>query len=688
MRPTTRARLSVLTAMSLAFLGAPLESPPEAPDTRLWSLPVKAGPVRFPGEFAMVGVNWPKSSPDPAGIQVRTSRDGLTWSGWTALEVPQVEEGPDLGREDRGLRASSPLWVGRARLAQVKVDGPVPAGAAIQAIDPGPDPVQSPSVAHASPGQPGLVTRGGWGADESIRRGSPGYAPHVRMAFVHHTVTGNDYGPGDSARIMRGIYTYHVKSNGWDDIGYNFLVDKFGRVFEGRAGGVDRAVIGAHSQGFNSGSMGAALIGTFSGNVYPPQAAWDGLQSVIAWKLDLLHIDPRSAVTMTSGGSNKWPQGSRVTMPAVSGHRDVGLTDCPGDGIYRWMPELRSAIHDWAAPKLYAPSVSPGVFTPNGDGIEDVARARVGTSGSGDWTVSVIDPYGGVIRSLTGTGSALNVDWDGRDSLAQVARHGRYRIRWEMRSAAGSARPAEVSVLLGAWPDDTFIREDGSPTVYRLRDQRLQHVSSEPAFLSHAHWMEIARVPPGTVAAYGGSSTMGVREGSLIIGSRPTVWLLSDGRKRPFLSEPDFVGMGYRWEALRRLPDHDISAIPDGTAMDPAARTHPNGTLVKGTGPQVYWVQNGLKRHVSSEPIFSSWFAWPEVVGVSDAELLLYPTGTPLGYRDGSLFASGGKVWLVSKGQRRHVPSPASMASLGLSWEAIRNGTESEAAATPEGPPV
>ena len=104
-----------------------------------------------------------------------------------------------------------------------------------------------------------------------MRRAAPRYADAVRMVFVHHTDTPNGYAPGDVPAIIRSIYTYHVRSNGWNDIGYNFLVDAYGRVFEGRAGGIDRPVIGAHTEGFNTGSVGIAVIG--NGSLAPLTAA-------------------------------------------------------------------------------------------------------------------------------------------------------------------------------------------------------------------------------------------------------------------------------------------------------------------------------------------------------------------------------------------------------------------------------
>ena len=112
---------------------------------------------------------------------------------------------------------------------------------------------------------------------------------------------------------MRGIEVYHVKGNGWNDIGYNFLIDRFGTVYEGRAGGIDRNVIGAHSLGFNTGTVGVALIGNYSA-VSPTSAEQDALVRLLAWRLDVAHVDPLSRVVDTSGGNAKFKAGKVVTL--------------------------------------------------------------------------------------------------------------------------------------------------------------------------------------------------------------------------------------------------------------------------------------------------------------------------------------------------------------------------------------
>src|SRR5207245_2712828 len=170
---------------------------------------------------------------------------------------------------------------------------------------------------------PQIVPRAGWGALEAIRRRAPHYAAGVRFAVVHHTAGTNSYGPGQSAAIVRGIELYHVRGNGWHDIGYNFLVDRYGQVFEGRYGGIDRPVMGAHAQGFDWGSVGVAVIGNYEGASLPA-AARASLVKLLAWRLDLAHVDPLSTVTRISNGNPRYRAGTAVRLRAISGHRDSG----------------------------------------------------------------------------------------------------------------------------------------------------------------------------------------------------------------------------------------------------------------------------------------------------------------------------------------------------------------------------
>ncbi len=220
-----------------------------------------------------------------------------------------------------------------------------------------PTPSTSPTTPSASPTptpgppstvpQPPIVSRAAWKADESLNSEAPDYLDQVKAVFVHHTAQTNAYSCADSAAIVRGLHTYHVKSNGWKDLGYNFIVDKCGTVFEGRKGGVDRPVMGAHTYGFNRDTAGIAVIGMYT-DTKAATAATTAVARVAAWKLGQYKADPAGTVQLTAGanGNNmdhkKFVAGNQYAFQRISGHRDGFATECPGLSLYQQLPAIRT----------------------------------------------------------------------------------------------------------------------------------------------------------------------------------------------------------------------------------------------------------------------------------------------------------------------------------------------------------
>jgi hypothetical protein len=204
--------------------------------------------------------------------------------------------------------------------------------------------VQQESERRAQPyigPRPRIVTRRGWGANESLRERGFIYTGKVKAAFVHHTASGNKYSCSQAPSVIRSIYRYHVKSSGWRDIGYNFLVDKCGNIYEGRAGGVAKPVMGAHTLGFNTNSMGIAVLGSF-GSAKPTAAAVKAIARLTAWKLGLFGANPRGKTYLKSGGGNLYRKGKNVRLNVISGHRDGFATECPGRRLYSKLGTARS----------------------------------------------------------------------------------------------------------------------------------------------------------------------------------------------------------------------------------------------------------------------------------------------------------------------------------------------------------
>jgi hypothetical protein len=429
--------VKILLAALVAFLAAPAAAYGGASIT-MREVPLHGArslAASAPKRFDLVGLHWRGSGT----VEFRTRSLAGRWSSWHRA-APEAEDLPDVSsaeaRAGRGWRLGNPFWTGASDGIAYRLRGKVDRLRAYFVRSPEERiPLRRVSLA----GSPLVLSRLAWGANESIRRAPPRYAPSVQFALVHHTAGSNSYTASQSAAIVRGIEVYHVKGNGWDDIGYNFLVDKYGQVFEGRYGGVDRNVIGAHAEGFNTGSTGVAVLGTY-GSAAPPVVAKTALANLLAWRLDVAHVDPLSSLTWTSGGNARFPLGVPVTLRVVAGHRDTGFTSCPGNALYAQLGALAQQAATVGLPKLYAPSVRGAL------GGQIVFRAHL--SEQLPWTVTVTDATGNVVGAGSGTSQEIDWSWN-----AATAAKGLYR--WTI--AAGDAvRPATGTI--GAAPVPLAIR--------------------------------------------------------------------------------------------------------------------------------------------------------------------------------------------------------------------------------------
>ena len=307
--------------------------------------------------FRLLGVSWTPAAPVPRmTVEARTRAAG-SWSQWRELELEDVVAGPQgaLAPSDdgAGTRAGTePVYTGPSSGVQVRVDlisGELPADLRVELVDPGTSDADSTVVAQpmsaaaSAVTQPAIMTRAQWGADESLRNGFAGYGETIKAGFVHHTTGASDYTSAEVPAMIRAIYAYHTLTLGWSDIGYNFLVDRFGRLHEGRWGGLDRPVIGAHTGGFNTNTVGVAALGDHETSPVPG-AVMTGFGQLLGWKLGLYGRDPYGRVTLTSGGgdSSRYPAGQAVEFNVISGHRDASFTLCPGQHLYPRLPEIRS----------------------------------------------------------------------------------------------------------------------------------------------------------------------------------------------------------------------------------------------------------------------------------------------------------------------------------------------------------
>ena len=357
-----------------------------------------------PARFDLVGLHWRGDG----SVQFRTRAVGGRWSAW-ADAAPEAEDRPDAGSREHARsgdwRLGNPWWVGPSDRIEYRLRGRV---THLRAWFVSSSAAGVPARTLQKAGAPAIVPRKGWNADEKIRRAGPSFAATLRLALVHHTAGGNGYTAAESPAIVRAIQLYHVKGNGWNDIGYNFLVDRFGTVYEGRYGGIDRNVVGAHAEGFNTGSVGVAVLGEYSSLAVTANAR-GSLAALLAWRLDVAHVDPASTQSFISGGNARFPGGLPVFLRTVSGHRDTGFTDCPGTALYNLLSSIGGEVSRLGLPKLYAPTATGTV--------PGLVRFRAKLSAPLPWTVDVYDPAGNAVASSPGLGADVDWTWDARATL-------------------------------------------------------------------------------------------------------------------------------------------------------------------------------------------------------------------------------------------------------------------------------
>jgi hypothetical protein len=294
--------------------------------------------------YSMLALTWDDLAAAPV-LDVRTRRKG-TWSHWRRVSLLHDRPDEDDAAETVSRGGSELVWIGRADGVQVRGAGSRVRGLRLLLMQPwrqpgddAPEPLARASAAVSVP-KPYIRGRRQWHADESWRDGSPRYNRTIQQVHVHHTANSNDYRREDVPALLRGIYRYHTRYMGWSDVGYNFLVDRFGRIWTGRAGGAGRPVRGAHTLGFNATSTGISVIGNFE-TARPSSAVLDAIAKIAAWKLGPYGRDPEGLVRVYSEGSDKYRVGRTVTLPVIDGHRNTNDTACPGDHLYHAIPEIR-----------------------------------------------------------------------------------------------------------------------------------------------------------------------------------------------------------------------------------------------------------------------------------------------------------------------------------------------------------
>lgn len=396
--------------------------------------------------FTLVGISATEPFAPGSQVVVRVKeQDG--WTDWAPL--PVSEHIPDADEAVGIVFGTEPLLTGEATGVEVRIDTPggtEPVNPEIVLLDapvidsdaelpdPGASftPVSSVAASTVSAPMPAIITRAQWGADETRTRMGPKFAPTIKAAFVHHTASQNDYTPEQSAAQVRNLYNWFTKGLKYSDMAYNFLVDRYGRLYEGRGGGVDKAVVGGHTAGFNDQTFAVSAIGNLQ-KLKPSDpemaAIIESVSSLLAWKLSMNHRDPNGQTTLTSdsaAGTSKYQPGQTANASVVGGHGDIGATTCPGRYLEEQLPAIRAAAGAKMGASMINPAAAPAAW-----GTQTPVRIGAVTNAPLQWSMTLRSQCGDVVRTMSGAQGepgTLTIDWDMRNDAGQPVPPGTYSI--------------------------------------------------------------------------------------------------------------------------------------------------------------------------------------------------------------------------------------------------------------------
>ena len=438
--------------------------------------------------FSVVGLTWLGTLPEGTTFKARVRESGK-WSSWnelhfsddhgvdvTSLEATGSRNGTDpfmsavadaievnmtnkSGLAPKDLKVdligSQETKQDRALLASVRnVEATVNLSAA--AVTPAGGVVLRPNI----------VTRAQWGADETWRDPVPRMGTKIDAGFVHHTASTNNYSPEQAPAQMRALYAYYTKSLKYADMAYNFLVDQYGTVYEGRnactygdvnpCDGPSLPVIGAHTAGLNLNTFAISAIGNYDTKAPSnPAALVESIASLMAWKIAPYGLDPNANASMISSdtsGLSKYSNGMTAITPVISGHRDVGKTACPGRYLYPYLPAIRARATELLLPVIRDVSVSP--LNLNQSSAENV-NVQATIPATANWAVEVTnEATGQLINSISGvqgdTG-AIQYTWNRTDQVGNLVPAGRYAVSIKA-TLRDIALPAKAKVVTLAAP--------------------------------------------------------------------------------------------------------------------------------------------------------------------------------------------------------------------------------------------
>ena len=433
--------------------------------------------------FSVVGLTWLGNLPKGTTFKVRV-REAGKWSSWNELHFSD-----DHGVDSDGLEGiearngTDPLMSAVADAIEVTMTnklGLAPKDLQLELIGSpetrqdralltnvrslnlapnSGEPAVSPDGAIVP--RPNIVSRAQWGADETWRDPVPRMGTKIVAGFVHHTASTNNYTPEQAPAQMRALYAYFTKSLKYADMAYNFLVDQYGTIYEGRnactfgdvnpCDGPSLPVIGAHTAGLNKNTFAISAIGNYdTKEPSNPDALVDAIASLMAWKIAPYGLNPNANASMVStdtSGSSKYSKGMTAITPVISGHRDVGKTACPGRYLYPYLVAIRAKTTELLLPVIREVSVTPLNLDQTSAGNVKIKATIPATA---DWSVEIANNADGqIVSSKSGTQAKtgpIKYAWDRTDVNGVSVPAGKYIV--SIKASLGNSALQSKSTLV------------------------------------------------------------------------------------------------------------------------------------------------------------------------------------------------------------------------------------------------
>ena len=564
---------------------------------------------------------------------------------------------------------------------------------------------------------PNIITRTQWGADEQIKSWEPEYPTlpdgasdfQAKKIVIHHTVSlqlpEDSDGTGQYKGKIRDIYRFHVfnatweeypgiKQRGWGDMGYHYLIDPNGNIYQGRQGG--NGVIGAHVYGFNEGTIGIAVLGTYGAKLNGKYETMeisprirDSLGKLVGWLAAVNDISFAEKTEICGKNINK--ETICETTYGLVGHKDIGKTLCPGEDLYNLLPEIRENAANFS--KIYKGyiyqeqnkkpvyKISDGVkesfkdlssFLNQGGQYEKLFILPKTQLDIFSKKIPVRHSDGSLLREFNS--NEIYLIWEGKKRKFEVTEEEFIKLGFETSKIKAVSFDELDSFENGPkikyGKDGSLFTVDGVK-IYFVEEGRTKLITSHTLFGALGFKIpDIEKVSQDEISFLLDGSPMKYPDGALLKAkdSAP-VYLIDFGKKRKFWTLRQFLSLGYKWEQVLEIDSSEVSIFLDGPPM-----RWPSGTLLRADGiPDVYMIIAGERRLIKdSSEFLKRGFKWSDIIVVFREELLSYPSPSDK-IQSGNLVKAEDKpeVYLVEGAQLYWIKSAQDFEKRGYKWSDI-----------------